>query len=212
MSRLAAPLLRWSIAVGAGLCAAGAQAAAETWRFDPVHSQVVFSVDHQKFSSAFGRLHVKDGWFRFDADDWSQAQVDVRIDLATVDLGDAQWNAAARSGALLDTQRWPTARYTSRSVERIDTSHGVIHGDLAFRGQTRPLDVAFTLNRIATDPYLFKRKAGFSATATLARQDFGMTRYADVIGANISLHIEIEGIRDGDAANAGKDGNHDHEK
>ena len=200
MPRLAAPLFRLLIAIGAGACATDATAAPETWRFDPVHSQLVFSVGHQKFSSALGRLHVKEGWFRFDENDWSTARVDVTVDLASVDLGDAKWNDAARSGALLDTARWPTARYTSRSVERIDATHGLIHGDLSFRGETKPLDVAFTLNRVANDPYLFKRKAGFSATATLTRQDFGMTRYADVVGATVALRIEIEGIRDGDAA------------
>lgn len=182
------------------LCATAAMAAPQTYRFDPVHSQIVFSVDHQKFSSALGRLRIESGWFRFDENDWSSARVDVVVDLASVDLGDARWNEAARSGALLDTSRWPSARYTSRSVERVDATHGVIHGDLAFRGETKPLDVAFTLNRVATDPYLFKRKAGFSATATLTRQDFGITRYADVVGAKIALRIEIEGIRDTDTA------------
>ena len=43
-------------------------------------------------------------------------------------------------------------------------------------------------------------------------QDFGMTRYADVVGAKVALRIEIEGIRDGDAAPNGKEGNHDAEK
>lgn len=212
MKRHVAPLLFFLAAGSAAMCAPIAWAAPQTYRFDPVHSQIVFSVEHQKFSNALGRLHVKEGWFRFDEDDWSHAQVDVVVDLASIDLGDAKWNDAARSGALLDTQRWPTARYASRSVERIDATHGIIHGDLAFRGETKPLDVAFTLNRIANDPYAFKRKAGFSATATLTRQDFGMTRYVDVVGAKVALRIEIEGIRDGDAATKGKEGDHGAEK
>lgn len=212
MKRLVASLLHW-LAVGcAGTCASIASAAPQTYRFDPVHSQIVFSVEHQKFSNALGRLHVKEGWFQFDEDDWSASRVDVVVDLASVDLGDAKWNDAARANALLDTQRWPTARYTSRSVQRIDATHGVIHGDLAFRGESKPLDVAFTLNRIANDPYAFKRKAGFSATATLARQDFGMTRYADVVGAKVSLRIEVEGLRDDGAQTTGKESSHDAEK
>ena len=199
MKPLRIPLLRCLLAACAAACAPAASAAPQTYRFDPVHSQIVFGVEHQKFSNALGRLRIKDGWFEFDEHDWRTARVDVTVDVASVDLGDAKWNDAARSGALLDAARWPTARYTSRSVERRDATHGVIHGDLAFRGETKPLDVAFTLNRVANDPYLFKRKAGFSATATLVRQDFGMTRYADVVGAHVALRIEIEGIRDGDA-------------
>lgn len=186
--------------LAASIAALPAHAGAETWRFDPVHSQVWFSAGHQGFSHPLGRLRIEHGWFRFDPKDWESAQVDVVIDLASVDLGDAKWNKAVRAGALLDVERHPTARYVSRSVERIDDSRGVIHGDLELRGRHRPVDVAFTLNRIGKDPYAFARKAGFSASASLTRADFGMTRYEDVIGPTITLRFEIEGIADRDAA------------
>ena len=177
-----------------------ALAAPETYRFDPVHTQVWFSTDHQHFSHPLGRLRVKDGWFQFDAKDWSASHVDVTIDLASADMGDPKWSDMVKSGQLLDVERWPTARYISSGVEKKTDTTGVIHGDLYFRGEKKPVDVGFTLNRVANDPYLFKQKAGFSATATLQRSAFGMKRYAEVIGENIELRFEIEGIRDGDAA------------
>ncbi|MET0226760.1 MAG: YceI family protein [Dokdonella sp.] len=187
--------------IAALLAAPGlASAASETYRFDPVHTQVWFSADHQHFSHPLGRLRVKEGWFQFDAKDWSASHVDVTIDLAGTDMGDEKWSAMVKSGQFLDVERWPTARYISGSVEKKTDGTGVIHGDLYFRGEKKPVDVAFTLNRIATDPYLFKQKAGFSATATLQRSVFGMKRYAEVVGENIALRFEIEGIRDGDAA------------
>lgn len=179
-----------------------AVAAPQTWRFDPVHSQVWFSVAHQKFSHPQGRVRIAQGWFTFDDKDWSDSRVDVVIDLASVDMGDAKWNDAARSSALLDVARWPTAHYTSTRVERTDATHGIIHGRLDFRGETRDVDVAFTLNHIGNDPYAFATKAGFSAHATLHRFDFGMTRYKDVVGNVVDIRLEIEGIRDGDAATA----------
>ena len=203
-----------SIAALAALTAAlPAHAAAENWRFDPVHSQVWFSAEHQGFSHPQGRLRIKDGWFRFDPKDWGSAQVDVVIDLASADLGDAKWNKAVRAGALLGVERHPTARYVSHSVERIDDRRGVIHGELDLHGRRRPVDVAFTLNRIGKDPYAFARKAGFSASASLTRADFGMTRYEDVIGPTITLRFEIEGIADRDAATrpTGEDANGDQE-
>lgn len=185
-------------------------AAPDTYRFDPVHTQVWFSADHQHFSHPLGRLRVKEGWFQFDAKDWSTSHVDVTIDLASADMGDEKWSAMVKSGQFLDVERWPTARYISSSIEKKTDSTGVIHGDLYFRGEKKPIDVGFTLNRVAADPYLFKQKAGFSATATLQRSVFGMKRYAEVVGENIELRFEIEGIRDGEAAKSstqeGKDG------
>ena len=86
---------------------------------------------------------------------------------------------------------------------------GVIHGELELRGRRHAVDVAFTLNRIANDPYAFARKAGFSASASLSRSDFGMNRYADVVGETITLRFEIEGIADPDAAKAHDGGSDD---
>jgi polyisoprenoid-binding protein YceI len=176
------------------------RAAPETWRFDPVHSQVWFTTDHQHFSKPQGRLRIKDGWFQFDPKDWSSARVDVVIDLASVDLGDSKWNAMVASGQFIDAERWPTARYVGNAVEARDATHAIVHGELDFRGVKKPVDLDVTLNRIGTDPYAFKRKAGFSASATLDRFAFGMTRYKDVVAATVELHFEIEGIRDRDAA------------
>jgi polyisoprenoid-binding protein YceI len=183
----------------APLFAAGV-AHADTYRFDPVHTQVWFSADHQRFSHPQGRLRVKDGWFAFDAKDWSQGSVDVEIDMTSADMGDAKWSDMVRGGQFLDAARYPTARFTSTSVDRNDATHGVIHGDLTFHGTTRPVDVEFTLNRVGNDPYAFKQKAGFSARAVLHRSEFGIKRYVDVVGEDIELRFEIEGIRDGDAA------------
>ncbi len=193
-------LHRCGAALGALLAAGPATAAAATYRFDAVHTQIWFSVDHERFSRPQGRLRVADGWFQFDEDDWSASRVDVTIDLAGVDLGDEQWNRTVASAQFLDAERRPTARYVSRSVEKTGARAGVIHGDLYLHGAKQPVDVLFTLNRVGTDPYLFKRKAGFSASAHLARSAFGMKRYAEVVGDDVELRFEIEGLRDEHAA------------
>lgn len=182
-----------------------AHADADVYRFDPVHSQVWFTADHQHFSRPQGRLRIKDGWFRFDPKDWTSAQVDVVIDLASIDLGDPKWNAMVGSGQFLDAKRWPIARYVSTTIEPRDATHARVHGELDFHGVKKPLDLDVTLNRVGTDPYAFKQKAGFSATATLDRFAFGMDRYKDVVAAAIELRFEIEGVRDRNAANKSGD-------
>jgi len=180
--------------------APAARAEPVVYRFDPPHTQIFFSADHQKFSHPVGRLKVKDGWFQFDDRDFSTARVDVEIDMKSADIGDDKWSETIRGGQLLDVEKYPTARYTSKSVEKKGDNTGVIHGDLTLHGTTKPVDVEFTLNRVGNDPYRFRQKAGFSAKATIRRADFGITRYTEVIGENIELRFEIEGLRDGGAA------------
>lgn len=170
-------------------------AATSDYRYDTVHSQILFSIDHNGYSRPFGRLHIARGWLRFDPADWSTAATELDIDLAGVDMGDADWNAAVRKPALLDADKQRYAHFVSRSVEHRDDSHGVLHGDLTLRGITRPVELAFTLNRHATTIYGLHEVIGFSATTTLDRTAFGMTAFANSIGHNASLWLELEAIR-----------------
>ena len=174
-------------------------AASRDFRFDLVHTQVLVSASHLGYSHPLGRLHVKSGWFRFDADDWTQAKVDVSIDAASIDMGDAKWNETLRSRDFLASEHYPTARYVSTRVEKTGANQGTVHGTLTLLGATRPLDLQITFNRAGADPYTFKWTAGFSATAQLHRSDFGMKKFLPDIGDVVTIHIETEGLSDGDA-------------
>ncbi|MHA6204541.1 YceI family protein [Dyella soli] len=175
---------------------AAAFAAPTTYHYDTTHSQIVFSIDHNGFSRPFGRLHIAQGWLRFDPDDWSQSATELDIDLASLDMGDEAWSAAVRKPAYLDAERTRYAHFASTSVERKDEQHGVLHGTLSLRGVTRPVDLAFTVNRVGATVYGLHTIAGFSATTLLNRDDFGITANANSIGHGVSVWLELEAIQD----------------
>ncbi|GAB2565067.1 YceI family protein [Dyella jejuensis] len=177
-------------------------AASATYRYDPVHSQIVFSIDHDGFSRPLGRLHIAHGWLRFDPDDWSGAATELDLDMTGVDLGDAAWNAAACQPSLLDCKAYPIAHFASTSVERKDATHGVLHGVLSLHGIHRPIDIAFRVNRIGTTIYGMHTVAGFSATASLDRTAFGINGFPHAIGHDVALWLELEGIRDSQTSTA----------
>jgi polyisoprenoid-binding protein YceI len=187
---LSTMLLWWSFA---------ANATTAMYHYDPVHSQIVFSIDHDGYSRPFGRLHIAKGWLRFDPKDWSTASTELDIDLASVDMGDAEWNAAVCKPALLDCAHDRYAHFVSTSVERKDDQHGVLHGQLTLHGVTLPMDVMFTFNRVARTIYGLHTIAGFSATATLQRESFGINAFSHSIGHDVAVWMELEAIRgDGD--------------
>jgi polyisoprenoid-binding protein YceI len=188
---------RWLWCLAATLLPlAAAHAAGDGWRYDTVHSQVVFSISHNGYSRPFGRLHIARGWLRFDPGDWSTAATELDIDLASLDMGDADWNKAVCKPALLDCARDRYAHFRSTGVERKDDRHGVLHGQLTLRGVTRPLDLSFTFNRAAKTIYETHKVAGFSATASLDRNDFGITANPNSIGASVSVWLELEATSD----------------
>ncbi|KQZ71173.1 polyisoprenoid-binding protein [Rhodanobacter sp. Root561] len=184
---------------------AAARAAENTWRYDTVHSQVVFSISHNGYSRPFGRLHIARGWLRFDPQDWSSAATELDIDLAGVDMGDADWNKAVCKSSLLDCARRRQAHFVSTGVERKDERHGVLHGQLTLHGVTRPLDLAFTFNRAARTIYETHEVIGFSATAMLDRNDYGITANPNSIGAQVSVWLELEAVRDDHAMPSNKE-------
>jgi polyisoprenoid-binding protein YceI len=187
------------LAVPALLAASGAASASPSdYRFYMAHTQIFFSVSHLNYSHPMGRMHVKGGYFSFDPDDWSSAKVDVTIDIASLDMGDEAWSNKMRS-AFFDVTTYPTAHYVSTKVEKTGERTGVVHGNLTLLGKTHPVDLQLTFNRAAADGYSMRFIAGFAATAAFKRSTFGMTRSLPDNGDDVSIHIEAEGIRDGDA-------------
>jgi polyisoprenoid-binding protein YceI len=171
--------------------------AAETYRFDAVHSQVQFRVDHLGFSESEGEFHDLRGDFRFDRDDWAKSSCDVTIGIASVDLDDDAWNRKMLERDWFDVAQFPEMRYRCLKVERIDEHHGRIDGELTLRGVTRPVVLDLRFNRAAIHKYSLKYTAGFMATTTIRRSDFGMVKYLPEIGDDIHIRLDIEGQREG---------------
>jgi polyisoprenoid-binding protein YceI len=185
---------RSAILVAAALTATHVARAAD-FVIDTVHAQIDACVSHLGFSTPCARLKVKSGTFRFDDAHWNEAKLDVVVDTASTDLGDARWNATVRSWQFLDAGKYPQAHFASTSVENTGDHQGIVHGTLDLRGVSHAVDLAVTFHRAGIDPYNFRYTAGFSATATLKRSDFGMTKYLPDIGDAVTIRIEVEGLR-----------------
>jgi polyisoprenoid-binding protein YceI len=184
------------------LVAASVHAKPHLYRFDTTHSQIMFSVGHNGFSHALGRLHIAAGWLRFDPEDWSRSATVLDIDLRSVDMGDADWSKTVRGASLLDAERDPLAHFVSTSVQKTGPQSGLLKGRLTLRGVTRPVVIVFNLNRIAWTVFDMKTIAGFSASARLDRTDFGITRNSGSIGSSVTVQLEIEASRDANAHHA----------
>ena len=180
--------------------AAPASARMLYFRMDPVHSQVLVSVDHDGYSHPVGRMKIKAGWIGFDEDDWSTAKVVADVDAASVDFGDTDWNDAVTGKRFLDAKGCPLAHFESTTVQKSDAQHGILRGNLDLRGFTHEIEIPFTLNRISATIFSgMQTLAGFSATANLDRTQFGMTAFPKAVGTQVEVRLEVEAILDQDA-------------
>ena len=185
--------------------------AADSVRYslDPVHTRVMFAVEHAGFSKAIGTVSGSTGTLEFDADDWRVAKVEVSVPLTRLDLGDEKWNRAALANNLLDGDDHPVATFVSTRVEPGDARHAAVYGLLTLRGVTNEVRLDVTFNALKRHPLPpFRRTAGFSATTMLSRKAFGIDAWPSVIGDAIELRIEAEAVR---AGRASGDDTHDAE-
>lgn len=163
---------------------------------DPVHTRIAIAIDHAGFSRAIGTVSGTTGTLHLAPGSWKGAQVAVAIPLDRLDFGDAAWNRAVTAGGLLDSNRHPQAQFRSLRVEPVDAARARLHGELTLRGTTREvvLDVVRNGERRYPLPP-FRQTAGFSATTTLSRADFGSTAWSSMIGDEVDVRIELEASR-----------------
>lgn len=203
------PFRRAVSVFAAALSLAGPVAAGEpeVYRLDPVHTRVMFAIDHAGFSKAIGTVSGSTGQLVFDPDDWRSAQLRASVPMARIDLGDAAWNRATLAGNLLDAEDHPAAEFVSTRIEPIAPDHASVHGALTLHGVTREVVLDVKLNAAKRHPLPpFRRTVGFSATTTLSRKAFGIDAWPSVIGDAVELRIEAEAVRDrGETADSATD-------
>jgi polyisoprenoid-binding protein YceI len=191
--------MRYVLLLAFLMAIAPARAEPVTYRLDPVHCQVLFFADHLGFSRQMGRFTGVRGTFAYDPDDPVAARADVEIDVASLWLGDADWEKKMRSRAFFDADRHPTMRFVATAFEPTGERTARLRGDLTLRGVTRPVELDVTINRIGRNTFNLKQTAGFSARGTLRRSDFGMSRLPAAIGDEVEIRLEIEGVAEGRA-------------
>ena len=182
-------------AAAALLLVAGiAVAAPVRYDLDPNHTRIDFSWTHFGFSHPMGRFDRFDGDFRFDPADPTKSSVTVTIPVSSIDTGVAKLDAHLQTADFFDVANYPTATFKSTRVERAG-EHGLkVTGDLTLHGVTRPVVLDVAINKIGPHPMAGRAAAGFDATTTIKRSDFGISNYVPNVSDEIRLSISTEAM------------------
>lgn len=190
MSRLVVAILMLAAVALAPVRAANA--APEWFQIDPVHTRVLFFVEHARFARSIGWFRSVEGGLWFDPDDWTASRIELCLPVASLDMGDRAWERALLRPDFLDAGRHPQACLRSTRVERLDDRRGRLHGELSLRGVAVPVVVEFTVNDLRRFSLTLKRRLGISARAMLSRAAFGIERDRTLIGDQVELMVELE--------------------
>ena len=197
LHRLRAPIA-WLLCAFALLAAPSGRAELVNYKLDPVHTRVLFRISHAGFSSQPGFFTAVKGQLKFDAADWSQSQLEVHIPIASLQLGDADWNRHILDHTFFEVKKFPEALFVSTQVKQDSEARGIVTGNLTLHGVTRPVTLAVALNALKRHPLTRRRTVGFSATGVISRKDFGIDAWSSMVGDEVTLQIECEALRSGE--------------
>jgi polyisoprenoid-binding protein YceI len=168
-----------------------------TWAIDPVHSDVAFTARHLMVSKVRGHFTRLEGEVVTAADPLAST-VNATIDLDSIDTNNAQRDDDLRGSNFFGVDEHPKMTYRSTGIRHSEDGFDV-DGELTLHGVTRQVTLALDVNGFTRDPFGGTR-TGFSATAEINRQDFGITTNMPmdgggvVISDKIQIFIEIEAI------------------
>ena len=168
-----------------------------TWDIDPVHSDVSFTVRHMMVSKVRGRLGTFSGEI-VTAPEFTDSVVTATVDASSVDTGNAQRDGHIRTADFFEVENHPTWSFRSTAV-RPDGDDYALDGKLTIKGVARPVTFSLEVNGFGPDAYGGTR-AGFSATTTINRSDFGVDISMPldgggvVVSEKVQVALEIEAV------------------
>jgi polyisoprenoid-binding protein YceI len=165
-----------------------------TYIIDPTHTTVVAQWNHLGFSNPVANFGQAEGRIVYDADNVSASSVEVTLPLTGLNSFVADFDEHLRSADFFEAAKYPAATFRSTAVEAAGPNRLKVTGDLTIKDQTRPVVLEVTMNRFAEHPMLKRPAAGFDATTTIKRSDFGVGAYAPNVSDEVQIRITTEAV------------------
>ncbi len=154
-----------------------ATAAAMTFTIDKAHTEVGFDVTHF-FTRVHGRFTDFSGSIVADPANVAASSVEVTIRDSSVFTANETRDRHLRTADFFWADKYPTITFKStKVVPGKDANHFQVLGDLTIRDVTKPvtLDAEFLgMGPVAIGGKSMGTQAGFHATTTVNRKDFGI--------------------------------------
>ncbi|MGQ7247963.1 YceI family protein [Halomonas sp. V046] len=195
--RRAAPRISIAVLGTALLACSSAQAETRSYRIDPDHFSVSFSVAHVGYADVIGLFLDAKGSFEYD--EATQALASGRVEIAadSVFTNHEERDDHVRGADFLDAGDHPTLTFVADELSPDGPAQGTLTGQLSLRGETHPVTLAVTLNKADRYPFGHEQHTlGVSATTELKRSDWGMDYAVDngLVGDSVAVRLEFEAI------------------
>jgi polyisoprenoid-binding protein YceI len=170
----------------------------ERWQVDPARSTLSFTLRHIVIQEIHGQFHRWGGTLAIDRNQPSLSEVEIWVDVASVDTGSAERDDHVRSPEFLDVAQFPRARFKSTSIQLSDERVRV-GGILELHGVRHPVEMEVTIGPVTREGDV--ARASYDAAGEINRQAFGLHWNQDldvggvVVGDRVELRARVQAIR-----------------
>lgn len=165
------------------------------WDVDANHSGIHFRIRHLGLSNVRGRFD------RFDAtitvgETLDEVTVEATVDMDSVDTNNADRDTHLRSTDFFSTEAHPEMTFKSKAIRQSGPSEYLMEGPLTINGITKDVSWDVEFAGVEVFPGDGSTHAGFSATAEINRDDFGvdfnMPLGIDKMGLGQKVKVELD--------------------
>ncbi|HEY5970993.1 MAG TPA: YceI family protein [Pseudoxanthomonas sp.] len=172
-----------------------ALAANVTYEIDPAHTYPSFEADHMGISVWRGKFNKTSGTLVLDKAAGT-GNVDVVIDIASVDFGLDTMQEHALGPDFFDAAKYPQATYHGKLESFQDGAPTRVVGELTLHGVTKPVELKVNSFKCIPHPMLKRDLCGADAIATFDREQFGLNAGKDYgFNMDVTLRIQFEAVQ-----------------
>jgi polyisoprenoid-binding protein YceI len=162
---------------------------AGTYKIEPNHTQVIFSVSHFGFTNYWGSFSGASGTLALDPANPANSKLTVSIPVQSVATTSSVLDQELKGEDWFDAAKFPTATFISTSVMQTGERTTTITGNLTLHGVTKPVTLKADLGGAGVNPLDKAYTVGFEVTGTIQRGDFGVAKYLPAVGNDVHLAI-----------------------
>jgi polyisoprenoid-binding protein YceI len=167
-----------------------------TWKNDPMHSKLGFTITHLMVSDVDGIFKDFNCTIMASKSDFSDAKFQLTVNTASVNTDIDYRDKDLRGPNYFDVEKYPTITFTSTGISKASANHYKLNGNLTLKGVTKPVTMDLWYRGTINNPMSKKEDAGFKLTGVIKRTDFN---FASQAGTTM-LSDEITIIANGEFA------------
>jgi len=164
-----------------------------TWKLDPAHSNLGFSILHLMVNDVKGTVKITESTITQTKEDFADAAISLKADLNTIHTDNDKRDEHLKTADFFDTAKFPELSFQSTSFTKKSPGTYTITGNLTLHGITKPVTLD-AVSKSGTNSMNNKPVTGFKVTGVIKRSDFDISAKSPtaIISDEVSIEANLE--------------------